>query len=84
MSLTINNSYGRIYCLQVDRVAMLLHSYRLYRDAVIQQVGFSQILNALLFQFTHNSCLHNNLEIFSNQVESSNKVVVPTWIRFKY
>lgn len=29
--------YGRIYCLQVDRVAMLLHSYRLYRDAVIQQ-----------------------------------------------
>ncbi|KAI4300661.1 hypothetical protein L6164_034012 [Bauhinia variegata] len=29
--------YGRIYCLQIDRVAMLLHSYRLYRDAVIQQ-----------------------------------------------
>ncbi|XP_024985482.1 uncharacterized protein LOC112521071 isoform X1 [Cynara cardunculus var. scolymus] len=29
--------YGRIYCLQVDRVAMLLHSYRFYRDAVIQQ-----------------------------------------------
>ncbi|KAJ7975975.1 Colon cancer-associated Mic1-like protein [Quillaja saponaria] len=29
--------YGRIYCLQVDRVAMLLHSYRLYRDAVVQQ-----------------------------------------------
>ncbi|KAH9674023.1 Mic1 domain-containing protein [Citrus sinensis] len=29
--------YGRIYCLQVDRVAMLLHSYRFYRDAVVQQ-----------------------------------------------
>ncbi|XP_010257534.1 PREDICTED: uncharacterized protein C18orf8 isoform X3 [Nelumbo nucifera] len=29
--------YGRIYCLQVDRVAMLLHLYRFYRDAVIQQ-----------------------------------------------
>ncbi|XP_028777547.1 regulator of MON1-CCZ1 complex [Neltuma alba] len=29
--------YGRIYCLQFDRVAMLLHSYRLYRDAVIPQ-----------------------------------------------
>ncbi|KAL3533970.1 hypothetical protein ACH5RR_007491 [Cinchona calisaya] len=29
--------YGRIYCLQFDRVAMLLHSYRFYRDAVIQQ-----------------------------------------------
>ncbi|KDP34476.1 hypothetical protein JCGZ_12759 [Jatropha curcas] len=29
--------YGRIYCLQVDRIAMLLHSYRFYRDAVVQQ-----------------------------------------------
>ncbi|XP_006407381.2 regulator of MON1-CCZ1 complex [Eutrema salsugineum] len=29
--------YGRIYCLQVDREAMLLHSYRFYRDAVVQQ-----------------------------------------------
>jgi hypothetical protein len=31
-------SYGRIYCLQIDRIAMLLHSYRFYRDAVVQQV----------------------------------------------
>lgn len=29
--------YGRIYCLQVDRIAMLLHTYRFYRDAVVQQ-----------------------------------------------
>lgn len=29
--------YGRIYCLQVDRVAMLIHCYRFYRDAVIPQ-----------------------------------------------
>ncbi|KAA8516967.1 hypothetical protein F0562_017215 [Nyssa sinensis] len=29
--------YGRIYCLQIDRVAMLLHLYRFYRDAVVQQ-----------------------------------------------
>ncbi|KAF6149342.1 hypothetical protein GIB67_016880 [Kingdonia uniflora] len=29
--------YGRIYSLQVDRVAMLLHLYRFYRDAVVQQ-----------------------------------------------
>ncbi|GAB2233095.1 hypothetical protein Droror1_Dr00002310 [Drosera rotundifolia] len=29
--------YGRIYCLQVDRVAMLLHSYRFYCDAVVPQ-----------------------------------------------
>ncbi|CAH9068234.1 unnamed protein product [Cuscuta epithymum] len=32
--------YGRIYCLQVDRVAMLLHIYRFYRDAVIPQGSF--------------------------------------------
>ncbi|KAM4079401.1 hypothetical protein ACB094_09G115000 [Castanea mollissima] len=35
--INIVTVYGRIYCLQVDRVAMLLHSYRFYRDAVIQQ-----------------------------------------------
>ncbi|XP_047333835.1 regulator of MON1-CCZ1 complex [Impatiens glandulifera] len=29
--------YGRIYCLQVDRLAMQLHLYRLYSDTVIQQ-----------------------------------------------
>lgn len=29
--------YGRIYGLQVDRIAMLLHCYRFYRDAVVQQ-----------------------------------------------
>ncbi|KAJ4980007.1 hypothetical protein NE237_010787 [Protea cynaroides] len=29
--------YGRRYCLQVDRIAMLLHLYRFYRDAVVQQ-----------------------------------------------
>ncbi|XP_042481017.1 uncharacterized protein LOC122061668 isoform X2 [Macadamia integrifolia] len=29
--------YGRIYCLQVDRIAMLLHLYRFYRDAIVQQ-----------------------------------------------
>nr|VDC93390.1 unnamed protein product [Brassica oleracea] len=30
--------YGRIYCLQVDMEAMLLHTYRFYRDAVVQQL----------------------------------------------
>ncbi|KAG6473595.1 hypothetical protein ZIOFF_067512 [Zingiber officinale] len=29
--------YGRIYCLQCDRVAMRLNLYRFYRDAVVQQ-----------------------------------------------
>ncbi|XP_010693858.2 uncharacterized protein LOC104906755 [Beta vulgaris subsp. vulgaris] len=33
--------YGRIYCLQVDRVAMLLHCYRFYRDAVVPQGSLS-------------------------------------------
>ncbi|XP_031483277.1 uncharacterized protein LOC116252845 [Nymphaea colorata] len=33
--------YGRIYCLQVDWMAMLLRFYRFYRDAVIQQGSFS-------------------------------------------
>ncbi|XP_042048401.1 regulator of MON1-CCZ1 complex isoform X1 [Salvia splendens] len=35
--LHIITVYGRIYCLQFDRVAMLLNSYRFYRDAVVQQ-----------------------------------------------
>jgi hypothetical protein len=30
--------YGRIYCLQLDRVSMTLNLYRFYRDAVVQQV----------------------------------------------
>ncbi|WOK93209.1 hypothetical protein Cni_G01904 [Canna indica] len=29
--------YGRIYCLQCDRVGMRLNVYRFYRDAVVQQ-----------------------------------------------
>ncbi|KAI3941002.1 hypothetical protein MKW92_021659 [Papaver armeniacum] len=38
--LHIITIYGRIYCLQVDRVAMLLHFHRFYRDAVMQQGSF--------------------------------------------
>jgi len=38
-SVSFSFSYGRIYCLQVDREAMLLHLYRFYRDAVVQQVS---------------------------------------------
>ncbi|KAG0595682.1 hypothetical protein M758_UG188000 [Ceratodon purpureus] len=29
--------YGRLYCVQVDRVALQLHMYRFYRDAVVPQ-----------------------------------------------
>lgn len=30
--------YGRLYCVQVDRVALQLNMYRFYRDAVVPQV----------------------------------------------
>lgn len=33
----IATMYGRLYCLQVDRVAMELNIYRFYRDAVVPQ-----------------------------------------------
>lgn len=35
------NRYGRLYCLQVDRLAMELNIYRFYRDAVVPQVNTS-------------------------------------------
>ncbi|KAL2650621.1 hypothetical protein R1flu_018749 [Riccia fluitans] len=35
--IRIATMYGRIYCLQVDRVAMQLNLYRFYRDAVVPQ-----------------------------------------------
>lgn len=33
----IATMYGRLYCLQVDRIAMELNIYRFYRDAVVPQ-----------------------------------------------
>ncbi|KAH7280471.1 hypothetical protein KP509_37G069200 [Ceratopteris richardii] len=33
----IATMYGRVYCLQVDRLAMELNVYRFYRDAVVPQ-----------------------------------------------
>lgn len=35
--MRIATMYGRLYCLQVDRVAMELNIYRFYRDAVVPQ-----------------------------------------------
>ncbi|BBM97276.1 regulator of MON1-CCZ1 complex [Marchantia polymorpha subsp. ruderalis] len=35
--IRIATMYGRLYCLQVDRVAMQLNLYRFYRDAVVPQ-----------------------------------------------
>ncbi|GJP37701.1 hypothetical protein CLOM_g22130 [Closterium sp. NIES-68] len=35
----IANMYGRIYCIQVDRVSSLLHIFRFFRDAIVLQVS---------------------------------------------
>ncbi|KAG0572838.1 hypothetical protein KC19_VG128700 [Ceratodon purpureus] len=35
--IRIATMYGRLYCVQVDRVALQLHMYRFYRDAVVPQ-----------------------------------------------
>ncbi|CAI5998171.1 unnamed protein product [Closterium sp. NIES-65] len=35
----IANMYGRIYCVQVDRVSSLLHIFRFFRDAIVLQVS---------------------------------------------
>ncbi|MCE2055022.1 hypothetical protein HAX54_041802 [Datura stramonium] len=40
--INIVTVYGRVYCLQLDKIAMQLHCYRFYRDAVIQQVSSYQ------------------------------------------
>ncbi|XP_027925816.1 regulator of MON1-CCZ1 complex isoform X2 [Vigna unguiculata] len=54
--------YGRIYCLQVDRVAMLLHSYRLYRDAVIQQGSFPIYSNRIAVSVVDNVLLIHQVD----------------------
>ncbi|XP_020211153.1 uncharacterized protein LOC109795983 isoform X1 [Cajanus cajan] len=54
--------YGRIYCLQVDRVAMLLHSYRLYRDAVIQQGSLPIYSNRIAVSVVDNVLLIHQVE----------------------
>ncbi|KAG4916034.1 hypothetical protein JHK87_053591 [Glycine soja] len=54
--------YGRIYCLQVDRVAMLLHSYRLYRDAVIQQGSLPIYSNSIAVSVVDNVLLIHQVD----------------------
>lgn len=39
--------------MQIDRVAMLLHSYRFYRDAVVQQVNSCSKLPFHFFLLRH-------------------------------
>nr|GLL36524.1 uncharacterized protein C18orf8 [Ipomoea trifida] len=54
--------YGRIYCLQVDRVAMLLHSYRFYRDAVIPQGSFPIYSNRIAVNVVDNVLLVHQMD----------------------
>ncbi|CAK9200218.1 unnamed protein product [Sphagnum troendelagicum] len=59
--IRIATMYGRLYCLQVDRVALCIHMYRFYRDAVVPQgslpiysphVAISVVDNVLLIHQT--------------------------------
>ncbi|XP_006300197.2 uncharacterized protein C18orf8 [Capsella rubella] len=54
--------YGRIYCLQVDREAMLLHLYRFYRDAVVQQGSLPIYSNKLSVNVLDNLLLVHQID----------------------
>ncbi|KAK4404977.1 Regulator of MON1-CCZ1 complex [Sesamum angolense] len=54
--------YGRIYCLQFDRVAMLLHSYRFYRDAVVPQGSLPIYSNRIAVSVVDNILLVHQVE----------------------
>ncbi|XP_051138749.1 uncharacterized protein LOC127256669 [Andrographis paniculata] len=54
--------YGRIYCLQFDRVAMVLHLYRFYRDAVIQQGSLPAYSNRIAVSVVDNVLLVHQVE----------------------
>ncbi|KAJ9695586.1 hypothetical protein PVL29_010858 [Vitis rotundifolia] len=54
--------YGRIYCLQVDKVAMLLHSYRFYRDAVVQQGSLPIYSNKIAISVVDNVLLVHQVD----------------------
>ncbi|KAL7138634.1 hypothetical protein ABFS83_10G177200 [Erythranthe nasuta] len=54
--------YGRIYCLQFDRIGMLLHSYRFYRDAVVQQGSLPVYSNQIAVSVVDNVLLVHQVE----------------------
>ncbi|KAL8456279.1 hypothetical protein ACS0TY_034476 [Phlomoides rotata] len=58
----IITAYGRIYCLQFDRVAMLLHCYRFYRDAVVQQGSLPVYSNRIDVSVVDNVLLVHQVE----------------------
>ncbi|XP_010486883.1 PREDICTED: uncharacterized protein C18orf8-like isoform X3 [Camelina sativa] len=54
--------YGRIYCLQVDVEAMLLHLYRFYRDAVVQQGSLPMYSSKLSVNVVDNLLLVHQID----------------------
>ncbi|KAL3700935.1 hypothetical protein R1sor_018957 [Riccia sorocarpa] len=68
--IRIATMYGRLYCLQVDRVAMQLNMYRFYRDAVVPQ-GLLRTWPALLLMFCQGSFVSCCMETLSLQQEGS-------------
>ncbi|KAF3627007.1 putative Ribosomal protein S9 [Capsicum annuum] len=54
--------YGRIYCLQLDKIAMQLHCYRFYRDAVIQQGSFPVYSNKIAVSVVDNVLLVHQVD----------------------
>ncbi|XP_075110746.1 uncharacterized protein LOC107832737 isoform X1 [Nicotiana tabacum] len=54
--------YGRIYCLQLDRIAMQLHCYRFYRDAVIQQGSLPVYSNKITVSVVDNVLLVHQVD----------------------
>ncbi|XP_015070428.1 uncharacterized protein LOC107014838 isoform X2 [Solanum pennellii] len=54
--------YGRIYCLQLDKIAMQLHCYRFYRDAVIQQGSLPVYSNKIAVSVVDNVLLVHQVD----------------------
>eukprot|EP00262_Sarcandra_glabra_P000773 TRINITY_DN10879_c0_g1_i2.p1 TRINITY_DN10879_c0_g1~~TRINITY_DN10879_c0_g1_i2.p1 ORF type:complete len:596 (+),score=107.94 TRINITY_DN10879_c0_g1_i2:207-1994(+) len=54
--------YGRIFCLQLDRIGMLLHMYRFYRDAVVQQGSLPIYSNKIAVSVVDNVLLVHQVD----------------------
>ncbi|KAJ4820466.1 hypothetical protein LUZ62_033032 [Rhynchospora pubera] len=54
--------YGRIYCLQFDRVGMHLNVYRFYRDAVVEQGSIPAYSSRVAISTVDNVILSHQLD----------------------
>lgn len=54
--------YGRIYCLQLDKIAMQFHCYRFYRDAVIRQGSLPVYSNKIAVSVVDNVLLVHQVD----------------------